>query len=265
MIVLHTGSPFCEEWDAAFRDYFRKAGLKYKEYSFHRAPPEGDILVGRLNEYSEVSKEQYRQKAAGYRTCWPEIQSYDLYNDKLAEWLFFKGHGLPHPRTWYVESPRDLPDRPYPLVEKTREGSAGKGVRLVYDPSSVSYPRLLQEFCPDNDGDFRVTVVGDQVCGHWRENRPGDFRASGSGIAKAAPVPPECAKLALEAAKLVGAVTMAFDFVKDRRQKWTILEMSYTYPHSILLWGHNGFDPVPTIMAKLLAPTALASHQNVRS
>ncbi len=40
---------------------------------------------------------------------------------------------------------------------------------------------LFQEFLPDNPYDTRVTVVGNRAFAFRRFNRPGDFRASGSG------------------------------------------------------------------------------------
>ena len=47
------------------------------------------------------------------------------------------------------------------------------------EPSGYVY---WQEFVPANDADLRITVIGNRYgYGFWRHNRPGDFRASGSG------------------------------------------------------------------------------------
>jgi glutathione synthase/RimK-type ligase-like ATP-grasp enzyme len=41
----------------------------------------------------------------------------------------------------------------------------------------------LQEFIPDNNADLRITIIGKKFAiAFWRNNRPGDFRASGSGL-----------------------------------------------------------------------------------
>ena len=60
-----------------------------------------------------------------------------------------------------------------------------QGLRIL---AGKSLPRQLQygyfyvqEFLPDNAFDTRVTVIGNRAFGFRRHNRPGDFRASGSG------------------------------------------------------------------------------------
>lgn len=40
----------------------------------------------------------------------------------------------------------------------------------------------FQEFLPRNEGDTRITIIGNYATGFRRRNRPGDFRASGSGL-----------------------------------------------------------------------------------
>lgn len=102
----------------------------------------------------------------------------------------------------------------FPLVGKSVEGFASRGVRLIRNihegrrfvdqhmvdrvlrkgrsfPSRVVQrivkPRpvlgmvLFQEFIPDLTGDWKILIWGDTACGLYRENRPADFRASGSG------------------------------------------------------------------------------------
>ena len=50
-------------------------------------------------------------------------------------------------------------------------------------PESQRSYILWQEFIPDNQRDFRVTIIGRRYAFvFWRNNRPGDFRASGSGL-----------------------------------------------------------------------------------
>lgn len=40
----------------------------------------------------------------------------------------------------------------------------------------------FQEFLPGNEGDTRITIIGNYATAFRRRNRPGDFRASGSGL-----------------------------------------------------------------------------------
>jgi glutathione synthase/RimK-type ligase-like ATP-grasp enzyme len=85
----------------------------------------------------------------------------------------------------------------------------------------------LQEFLPDNDRDLRVTVVGRRVAAHWRENREGDWRASGSGREDhVSPVPREALDLCIEASARIGCDSMSYD-VLFRDGKPLVIEMSY--------------------------------------
>lgn len=109
----------------------------------------------------------------------------------------------------------------YPVIVKAAHGSASKGVALAknrtelerwarffslsFTPAGI-YRRMkdhikrlmidrewkttslyrkkfvVQEFIPDLDGDFKVIVMGRRYFVLRRRPRPGDFRASGSGI-----------------------------------------------------------------------------------
>jgi hypothetical protein len=90
---------------------------------------------------------------------------------------------------------------------------------------------LFQEFMPGNTGDTRVTVIGDRAFGFVRANRPGDFRASGSGRIDHDParVDLRCVKIAFAVAVRIGSQSMAFDFVFDSQGEPRILEISYCY------------------------------------
>lgn len=89
----------------------------------------------------------------------------------------------------------------------------------------------FQEFLPNNDFDTRITVIGDRAFGFRRFNRPGDFRASGSGRIDHDPdqINLECVDLALNVSKMLGVQSMAYDMLRDVRGNVVIGEMSYTY------------------------------------
>lgn len=92
---------------------------------------------------------------------------------------------------------------------------------------------LFQEFLPDNQFDTRVTVIGDRAFAFRRMNRPGDFRASGSGIIDTDPgaIDKRCLEMAFEVSRQAGFQTMAFDFLyKDGRP--IVCEISYTFVSS---------------------------------
>jgi glutathione synthase/RimK-type ligase-like ATP-grasp enzyme len=91
---------------------------------------------------------------------------------------------------------------------------------------------LFQEFVAGNDFDTRVTVIGDRAFAFRRFNRPGDFRASGSGNIDHDPagIDPRCLSIAFHAARKLGAQSMAFDFLFRGEQKEPVVgEISYCY------------------------------------
>lgn len=91
---------------------------------------------------------------------------------------------------------------------------------------------LFQEFLAGNEHDTRVTVVGDRAFAYRRFNRPGDFRASGSGHFDVAPdkIDLRCVSAAFEAARRLGSQSMAFDFLfRGETREPVVGEISYAY------------------------------------
>ena len=89
---------------------------------------------------------------------------------------------------------------------------------------------LFQEFLPGNAFDTRVTVIGDRAFAFRRMNRPGDFRASGSGNIDydQGKIDRRCLEIAFETSRKGGFQTMAYDFLyKDKSP--VICEICYTF------------------------------------
>jgi glutathione synthase/RimK-type ligase-like ATP-grasp enzyme len=88
----------------------------------------------------------------------------------------------------------------------------------------------FQEFLPENDFDTRITVIGDRAFGFRRMNRPGDFRASGSGDFDVTPerIAKRCVEIAFETSQRGGFQSMAYDFLFKNDQP-TVCEISYTF------------------------------------
>lgn len=96
---------------------------------------------------------------------------------------------------------------------------------------------LFQEFVAGNDFDTRVTVIGKRAFAFRRYNRPGDFRASGSGRLDHNPtkIDEDCIQLAFEVQRALGSQSVAIDFLR-RDLNPVVAEVSYTYAS----WGvHN--------------------------
>ncbi|HMP76419.1 MAG TPA: hypothetical protein PKE12_09000 [Kiritimatiellia bacterium] len=90
----------------------------------------------------------------------------------------------------------------------------------------------FQEFLAGNTHDTRVTVIGNRAFGYRRWNRPGDFRASGSGSIDHTPeaVDPRCLRLALEAAARIGNQSLACDILqREGTGDPLLVEVSFGY------------------------------------
>ena len=88
----------------------------------------------------------------------------------------------------------------------------------------------VQEFLPDNTHDTRITVIGDRAFGFRRMNRPGDFRASGSGLIDWDParIDLPTVRLAFRIARHLNTQSIAIDGLRRGEQR-VVGEISYTY------------------------------------
>ena len=105
----------------------------------------------------------------------------------------------------------------------------------------------FQEFLPGNAFDTRVTIIGDRAFGYRRMNRPGDFRASGSGNPSYEPerIDKRCVEIAFRVANRIGAQSLAFDFLFNSQHEPMVGEISYGYVASMVHacaghWDHQG-------------------------
>lgn len=87
-----------------------------------------------------------------------------------------------------------------------------------------------QEFLPGNAFDTRVTVIGNRAFAYRRMNRPGDFRASGSGRPDWDPsqIDLEMVRLGFLAARRLETQSVAIDAML-RGEERVLGEISYTY------------------------------------
>jgi hypothetical protein len=83
----------------------------------------------------------------------------------------------------------------------------------------------------DNPCDIRITVIGNRAWGFLRENRSGDFRASGSGKIAYDPshIPMEAVKLAFETSKKIKCQSLAYDIMYDNERNLVINEVTYCF------------------------------------
>lgn len=90
-----------------------------------------------------------------------------------------------------------------------------------------------QEFAAGNEGDLRITVIGDRFAyAFWRKNRPNDFRASGSGnIDYDREVPENVIRYCIDINKKLHFDSMAYDILFNEKG-FVVVEISYTYVDS---------------------------------
>jgi glutathione synthase/RimK-type ligase-like ATP-grasp enzyme len=132
----------------------------------------------------------------------------------------------------------------------------------------------FQDFLPGNSFDTRVTIIGNRAFGFIRENRPGDFRASGSGSINVDPrrVDLRCVKIAFDVADRIGTQSLAFDFLFNPSREPMIGEISYCYmPAAIhgcpghwdraLKWRRGATWPQDAILDDLLANLGAVTHR----
>jgi hypothetical protein len=88
----------------------------------------------------------------------------------------------------------------------------------------------MQDFIPGNMADLRITLIGDRFAfGFWRNNRPGDFRASGSGrIVYDRPIPEDVIRYCMRISKKLNFDSMAYDII-FQNEKFFITEISFSY------------------------------------
>lgn len=110
--------------------------------------------------------------------------------------------------------------------------------KSILDVSSAKqlFPRekgyiYFQDFLPDNKFDTRITVIGDRAFGFTRNNRPEDFRASGSGniVYDVSRIDKRCVEIAFSTVERIKTQSLAFDFVFNKIKDPKINEISYAY------------------------------------
>ncbi len=237
-IYLNIGLKHCEQWELGFKKRLNKLRIPYQKVNILKdriASP--GVFIGRINEFGRQVKRFYGELSDSLRgRTWPSKQAMYYYDDKWLQYKFFRTHNLPTPVTQWVACEWEANEfiqqnnLTFPLVQKKREGSSSKKVRLVSSLKEIEFPCVLQEFYSKNKGDYRYTVIGDRIFGFFRHNRKNDFRASGSGsVSKLNDLDENCIDLVMRASRSGDFDCMAFDLVLNNEGKWSILEMSYTF------------------------------------
>lgn len=95
----------------------------------------------------------------------------------------------------------------------------------------------FQKFVERNSFDIRVIVIGRKAIGIKRYVRPGDFRASGSGIIEydQSHIPEDCVRIAFQSSEKLSSTCLAYDFVFLSDGTPLVVEISYAFSQDAYL------------------------------
>ena len=198
----------------------------------------GDFMVNRIGGRDvKLFDKLYPLLHSKFKNnIFPRYDSYKYYDKKYLEHELFINKKYPYPISKICKNKNMLNDfikvfnLNYPLVHKLYSGAGSSNVSKIHN-NNCSFPCIIQEFIKKNDYDIRIVTIDNIIYGIQRNNRPNDWRASGSGlIVFPDSLPIECVKLAYQISNENNFECMAYDFVYDyNKNKYLCLEFSYTF------------------------------------
>ncbi|WP_067705129.1 ATP-grasp domain-containing protein [Nocardia jejuensis] len=160
--------------------------------------------------------------AAGLTTV-NDARSIRGVRDKAHAAVLAAAAGLPVPATWAAARPADLariPSSRYPLVVKPADGSSGRGVHLVRQPSQLTALMngeardgllLAQPYVPNSGVDLKIYCAGGRLYGTERVSplTPGDRSVPERPV----PLTSEIAEIAARVGEIFGLDLYGIDVV----------------------------------------------------
>jgi glutathione synthase/RimK-type ligase-like ATP-grasp enzyme len=174
----------------------------------------------------------------------PKLSHFLAYENKSLQAQVIASHDIPSPRTIALGSAEGLRRAAetlgFPFVAKTSDGWGSSGVRLVRSASELQSivnewfsehqkgteglgSAVAQQFIPDLKGDWKVIIAGSVAAAMWRFNRPGDFRASGSGELDERLPPMALLEFAYQVQRQLDAPWASID-IADARGEYRVIE-----------------------------------------
>lgn len=167
------------------------------------------------------------------KKCYMPLQprTFTTAHNKLLTHLELQKNNVPTPKTYITPTVAAakliLKKINYPIVMKFPEGTQGKGVMFADSYASASslldalgalkQPFLIQEFIESGNIDTRAFVIGDQVAACMRrKGQASELRANihAGGIGEAGELDRVSKKIAVEAAKAIGAEIAGVDILQ---------------------------------------------------
>ena len=169
-----------------------------------------------------------------HNTCMPiKSKSFTLGHNKLLTHLKMQTAGVPMPTTYLTPNPdaaKELLKKiNYPIIMKFPEGTQGKGVMFADSYASASsmldalatlnQPFIIQEYIETEGKDIRALVIGIKVVAAMERTAvKGEKRANihAGGTGKATQIDTHTQKIAIKAAKAIGADICAVDILEGK-------------------------------------------------
>jgi len=172
--------------------------------------------------------------------CYMPIKptAFTIGQDKLLTQLKLDQNNIPMPKTYLASTTKAargiLKKVNYPIIMKFPEGTQGKGVMfadsfagassLLDALTALKQPFLIQEYVETGGTDIRAVVIGDEVVAMKRTAEQGEERANihRGGKGKAITLDYEAKKIAVDAAKTIGAEICAVDLLEGFNEYFVI-------------------------------------------
>ncbi len=207
--------------------------------------------------------------------------AFTLGHNKLLASLEMLQKGVSIPTSYFVSSSTQakalLGEVNYPIIIKIPEGTHGKGVMFSDSESSArsmidalevfKQPYIIQEYIETGEvksHDIRVIVAGGKVAGAYKRiSTATDVRANLhiSGHGEAVELTPEIEKMAVKAAKAIGADIAGVDILVGR--KVSVIEVNLS-PGLRGVTKYSG-ENIAEKVAKALYEGALEFKKNIES
>ena len=160
-----------------------------------------------------------------------DAEAFTIVHDKLLTQLKLEQSDVPMPKTYLAATPeaakKILEGINYPIIMKFPQGTQGKGVMFAESfPAASSMldaltalkqPFLIQEYIETEGADLRAIVVGDKIVAAMRRKaKSGEKRSNihAGGTGEAVQLDAHTKKIAIEAAKVVGADICGVDILE---------------------------------------------------
>lgn len=170
-----------------------------------------------------------------------KASAFSVGHDKLLTHLKLVQNNIPMPQTYIATTPeaakKILERLNYPIIMKFPEGTQGKGVLFADSYAAASsmldalmalkQSFIIQEYIETDSTDLRVIVVGEKVVAIMKRNAmEGEKRANihAGGIGEPYELTPQIEKIAVKAAKALGAEICAVDILESASKGPLVIE-----------------------------------------